>query len=97
MKRKKPYIFITSLLAVLFFIIGVRYGQNVERSNKKIDYLLSLTPTQTKLSPTPVKITEYKTKRWGIRIKYPENLEIKESTNSPEILIKEKEATKSAK
>lgn len=90
MTRKKPYILITFLLVILFFIIGVRYGQNVEKANKVIDYLLSLTPTSPQKSPTPIPTTEYKSKRWGLKFKYPENLKIIESSNSPEIFIEEK-------
>lgn len=40
-----PYLFITFLLIVLVFILGVRYGQRVEKTNKTITYLISLTPS----------------------------------------------------
>lgn len=90
MLNKKPYIFLITLVAILFFIIGFRYGQNVEKANKIIDYLLSLTPTPYQKSPTPIPTTEYKSKRWGLKLKYPENLKIIESTNSSEIIIEKK-------
>ncbi len=95
--KPKTLFFLVVLLLILFFILGVRYGQKVEKTNKVIDYLLSLTPTKKPSptpSPTPLFFEEYKSKRWGLRFKYPKNLEIKEATNSPEILIAPKEASK---
>lgn len=87
---KKPVIFLIFLFLILFFILGVRYGQKVEKANKTIDYIISLTPkitpTQTP-TPTPIKIEEYKSKRWGLKFKYPTNLKIIESTNTAEIII----------
>jgi hypothetical protein len=88
--KPKTLVLIVVLLLILFFILGVRYGQKVEKANKVVDFLLSITPppTPTK-TPTPTLLIfeEYKSKRWGLRFKYPKNFEIKESTNSPEILI----------
>lgn len=52
-KRQKigPYLLIITLLLVITFIVGVRYGQRVEKANKAISYILSITPT--KVSPSP--------------------------------------------
>ncbi len=97
--HKKSVIFLTLLIIIIAFLAGVRYGQNVEKTNKVIDFIISLTPSvsPTKTpSPTPMPTTEYKSKRWGLKFKYPANLEIKESTNTPEIIIEEKPSTKSA-
>lgn len=84
--KKKPYILITSLLSILFFILGVRYGQYIEKINKKIDFISSISPSPVK-SPIPIPTTEYKSKRWGLKFKYPQNLKIVESTKSAEIFI----------
>ena len=43
----KPYLFLFSLVVILTFILGVRYGQKVEKNNKVVDYLLSITPFPT--------------------------------------------------
>lgn len=52
----KSYIFIVALLIILFFILGVRYGQKVEKNNKIVDYVLSITPYPTYTPyPSPVK------------------------------------------
>jgi len=95
--KPKTLVLVVFLLLILFFILGVRYGQKVEKANKVIDYLLSITPTKKPtppLSPTPLIFKEYKSKRFGLKFKYPANLEIKESTSSFEILIVPKEENK---
>jgi len=95
--KPKTMILIVILLLILFFILGVRYGQRVERINKAIDFILSITPTSKPTNiptPTPLVFEDYKSKRWGLRFKYPKNFEIKEATNSPEILIAPKEASR---
>ncbi|GIW64522.1 MAG: hypothetical protein KatS3mg092_0455 [Patescibacteria group bacterium] len=87
MKLSKPYLFLLTLIIILVFIIGVRYGQQVERVNKTINYLLSITPSK---SPTPTPtwtIIQYKTKT-GIKINYPSFLKIEEINKGGEILIK---------
>ncbi|MGB9707524.1 MAG: hypothetical protein ACPL1D_02095 [Microgenomates group bacterium] len=98
--RMKSYLLLTFLLMILFFILGVRYGQKVEKTNKVIDYFLSITPTPIPTHTptlTPITFEEYKSKRWGLKFKYPSNLQIKESTNTAEILIEEKESTQEGK
>jgi len=93
--KPKTLVFIVVLLLILFFILGVRYGQKVEKTNKVIDFLLSITPAKKPIpSPTPLIFEEYKSRRWGLKFKYPAGFEIKESTKTPEILIAPKEATK---
>lgn len=41
------YIFLFSLFIVLIFILGVRYGQKVEKNNKVVDYILKISPYPT--------------------------------------------------
>lgn len=55
MKRNwAPYIFLLFLVLILVFVGGLRYGQSVEKTNKVVDYLLSITPSPThKPEPTP--------------------------------------------
>ena len=94
--KPKTLVLIVILLLILFFILGVRYGQKVEKANKVIDFILSITPTPKPTNtptPTPLIFEDYNSKRWGLRFKYPKNFEIKESTTSPEILIAPKEAS----
>lgn len=83
----KSYIFLFVLLVILFFILGVRYGQKVEKNNKVVDYLLNLPIPTAQISPTPITYKEYRSKKWGLKFTYPANLEVKESTESPEILL----------
>lgn len=45
--KKTSYFFLFFLFVVLIFILGVRYGQKVEKNNKVVDYILSITPYPT--------------------------------------------------
>lgn len=55
--KKTPYIFITALIVILFFLIGFRIGQRTEKTNKTIDYILSITPYPTYTPyPSPTKV-----------------------------------------
>lgn len=81
-----PYIFIAVLMVVLFFILGVRYGQKVEKTNKTIDYFISLTPAK---SPTPVPIgfKLYLNKICGLSFLYPSTISLdKNATDTAEFL-----------
>lgn len=88
--KPKTYIFVFFLLLVLFFILGIRYGQYVEKQNKVIDYLLKITPTKLPtITPFPtIAYTEYKSRRWGLKFVYPKDLKIEESTKGAEIYFK---------
>lgn len=56
--KNKPHLLLMFLAVILAFILGVRYGQGVEKNNKAIDYLLSITPTSsTSPSPSPSKLS----------------------------------------
>jgi len=96
--NNKSYFLLVFLIIVLAFIIGFRSGQKVEKTNKKVNYLLSLpsptipisfTPNEAEgeVGPTPISYKEYKSKKWGLKFTFPNNLEVKESTNAPEILF----------
>ncbi len=84
----KPYLFLFFLVVVLIFILGVRYGQKIEKNNKVVNYILSITPTPKPPTPTPVKYQDYKSKKWGIKFTYPAGLEIKEDATAPAILFR---------
>jgi len=86
--KTESYIFIVVLIVISVFILGVRYGQKIEKNNKKVEYIMKITPTIPSPSPIPIKYTEYKSKKWGIKFTYPDNLEIKEDATAPAILFK---------
>jgi hypothetical protein len=85
MPRKTiPYIFLATLLAILLFIIGVRYGQHVEQINKNASYLTSIPPTPT-TAPTilPLGFSTYTHPDCGVSFLIPNLIEkTKESSNS---------------
>lgn len=49
----KSYVFLIVLVVLLFFILGVRYGQSIEKNNKVVDYILKITPYPT-YTPYPL-------------------------------------------
>ena len=81
-KKLLPYFFLLFLVIILVFIIGVRYGQRVEKTNKTIDYVLSLTPTKPVTSPKPVEYKKYVNSTCGIEFLYRSTMTKKESTVS---------------
>ena len=85
MKNWQKLIFF--LLLVIFLLFGFRAGQKVERVNKKIEFILSLTPTKSPTSTPAISYQETKINRWIDKIKHPNNLEINYSTKSGQIEI----------
>ena len=82
--KKGPYIILIMLVIVLFFILGFRAGQGVEKTNKMIDLLISQPPSATP-APTsrPAGFKTYLSKGCMISFMYPDYLQIKtESTKS---------------
>ena len=75
-----PYLLIGILLLILFFTLGVRLGQKVEKTNKVIDYLVSIKPTQKVPSVTPpaakLGFATYANNNCGIKFLYPNALKI---------------------
>jgi len=51
--RKTSYFFILFLVLILIFILGVRYGQKIEKNNKVVDYILKISPYPL-ASPKPI-------------------------------------------
>ena len=68
---KKPYLFLFALVVILGFILGVRYGERVEKTNKTINYLISLAPTKPPLTHPPLKFETYKNSDCGVSFMYP--------------------------
>ena len=80
MQKNGPFYLISCLLLILFFIIGVRYGQKVEKTNKNISAILSTTP-----KPIKYEIKKYNNEKCNLEFSYPSNLKInKETTTSAE-------------
>lgn len=70
--KRGPIVFLLALVIILVFILGLRYGQRVEKTNKTIDYLLSLPPSKAP-QPTqvPLEFKEYVHKGCGVKFLYP--------------------------
>lgn len=83
--QKAPLAFLFSLTAVLVFIVGVRYGQHVESTNKQNAYNFSLT-----LQPQPT--TQMKQIKYNVFT----HKQCKISFVIPDTLTKSKESSMSA-
>jgi len=82
--QKTPLILLLSLTAVLIFIVGIRYGQHVESTNKQNAYNFN---QATKVAPTAqikqVKYITYSHKQCKVEFVIPDSLKkMKESTVS---------------
>jgi hypothetical protein len=91
-RRKTPYIFIALLIAIIIFIVGTRYGQKVEKTNKTINYLLSITPTKiiTPSAAPTISYNLYTHEGCNISFLKPSYLAIKKETSTSAFLISDK-------
>lgn len=94
MKNKAPLALLFSLTAILVFIVGVRYGQHVESTNKQNAYNFSLTPAgQSPLGGAqPQPTTQTKQIKYGVFT----HKQCKVSFVIPDTLTKTKESSVSA-
>lgn len=74
-QKRAPSIFLGILVIILFFILGFRSGQEVEKTDKKIAVLLSTAPTAT-AAPTamPLSFATVAPTGCGISLLYPGSL-----------------------
>lgn len=71
-RKTTPYFFLGFLLLVLLFIVGVRYGQQVEKTNKLTSYLVSIAPSATPAPSTvPLAFKTYKHAPCGLQFLVP--------------------------
>lgn len=83
--QKAPLILLLSLTLVLIFIVGVRYGQHVEKTNKQNAYNANLTPQ-------PIPTTQMKRIKYGVFTHKPCKIEFV----IPDSLRKTKESSVAA-
>ena len=69
--KTKPYVFLLVLVVILIFILGVRYGQKVEKTNKTINYLISLPPTKPPLPSIALETKKYLHEGCTVSFMYP--------------------------
>ncbi|MBI4973647.1 hypothetical protein HZC27_03495 [Candidatus Roizmanbacteria bacterium] len=81
-RKRTPYLFLGFLLLVLLFIMGVRYGQQVEKTNKLTSFLVSIAPsTTTAPSTVPLAFKTYKHTTCGVQFLLPTSFTtVKEGT-----------------
>lgn len=83
-RKSLPYVFLAFLVALLLFIVGIRYGQHVEKVNKTVSYLISLPPSPTPaLTSSPLSFSEFTHTGCKVSVVVPSELTMsKESSNS---------------
>lgn len=67
--KKTSYVFLLFLIVILIFILGIRYGQKVEKNNKVVDYILSITPYPTYTPYPTLELTKTATISPTIKLK----------------------------
>jgi len=89
-KKLTPYIFLVILGFVLIYILGFRSGQKVEKTNKDVNFLLSLPPTKPPApTPLPLEFKTYKHMGCGVSFLYPDFFKV-EKESSTAALLKDK-------
>jgi hypothetical protein len=84
--KSRSILILFFLALILVFILGVRYGQKVEKTNKIINYVLSITPTKIP-TPTPLQYATSESKMWKIKFVYPSFLKVKEDPSKGAVLF----------
>lgn len=90
--KSGPYILLFILAVILVFIIGVRYGQRVEKANKVVSSLLTITPTRKPTEP-PLEFKTFENKTCGITFLYPSALSVQKEGSVSAVLGKNKKHT----
>lgn len=85
-----PYILLGLLALTLIFILGVRYGQKVEKTNRFIEYAISLPTGRPQPTTAPLAFNTFMNKECGIKFLYPLALEIQTNSSESAILTENK-------
>lgn len=81
--KKASLIFILTLFIVLIYTVGVRQGQQVEKTNKIVNYLISLPPSPTiQPSQIPLEFKLFTNKYCGIEFLIPSGIIIDKETSA---------------
>lgn len=90
--KSGPYILLFILAVILVFIIGVRYGQRVEKANKVVSSFSTITPTRKPTEP-PLEFKTFENKTCGITFLYPSALSVQKEGSVSAVLGKNKKHT----
>ena len=85
MNKKGPYFLIGSLVLVIFFIAGLQYGKQVEKANKTITALLSVSPTRPD-EPIKISYDRFKHKECGVSFVYPSLISLLKQSSTSAVL-----------
>src|SRR3989344_214911 len=88
--KKGPFILLSVLGLVLVFVVGVRYGQRVESTNKALSAILTSTPYAPSPTINPLQFATYNSKGCGAEFLYPSSIGvIKQSTTESRLTGKD--------
>lgn len=88
-KNFRPLVFILLLFAVLTFLVGFRFGKQIERMDKSYVPPVKITPTPpTSPTPPPIKLATYANPDCGLTFLYPADFE-EETISSSEARLKD--------
>lgn len=74
MNDKAPFFLLFGLTVVLVFVIGLRYGQYVERTNTQNAVVASSTPEPKMIPKKPVGYSSFKHNGCGVELLIPTSL-----------------------
>ena len=89
-KKVRPYILVASLILILIFILGVRYGQTVEKADKKTRFLISIPPTKAVPSEKPLNFKTFTSPGCALTFLYPSTLSVEKETSVSAKLTKDR-------
>src|SRR3989344_1846335 len=93
MNKRGPYFLIASLVLVIVFIAGLQYGKHVEKTNKTITAVLSISPTRPD-EPIKISYIRFEHKECGVSFVYPSLIsQVKQSSTSAKLANKQAEET----
>ncbi len=85
MKKKGPYILIGGLFLIVTFIAGLQYGKQVEKANKIITAVLSISPTSPQ-KPLEISYIRFEHAQCGVSFVYPSLISVIKQSSSSALL-----------
>jgi len=89
-QKKGPFVLLGVLFVLLVFIVGVKYGKQVEKADKTISFVLSITPTKPPEPTKPVSYATFLNKDCGVQFLYPNTLKVEKNASAEASLVEGK-------
>jgi hypothetical protein len=89
-QKKGPFVLLGVLFVLLVFIVGVKYGKQVEKADKTISFVLSITPTRPPEPTKPIGYSTFLNKGCGVQFLYPDTLKVEKNASAEASLVEGK-------